>query len=222
MDIPDYKWLPELADELQNYPYLQTAAKTYRQLEIKGCDFMVIRSYVDRAAGYKRGSVYLYGKHRGIARQIRGISVQLKKLAKRIEYLRKIWGFRDRLDDTNCLLAPEELKDLAHRLSKVKTRGLAGWNPQREAIRDLLDHVRTSTGRYHYAEVSLLINAERTWRAMKHDRPLPELSHDVDSLKMIVQRWNKERRAASAKLLAHSKSAPPHKPKKSLHPRRRS
>ena len=112
-------------------------------------------------------------------------------MAEEVADCRSFWGFWSRLAEANCMDIPEELENTAERLLKIPTQGLAEWSPQREAILDLLNHVRSSTGRYHYAEVSTLINAERVWRALKNRRPIPELSHDVDSFKMIVQRHNK-------------------------------
>ena len=97
--------------------------------------------------------------------------------------------------EADCVHIPEELEEIASRLSRLRVKGYADWHPQREVILDLLDHVRSSTGRYHYVEVSILINAEVAWRALKRGEVPPEIRHDVDSLKMIVQRWKREHRA---------------------------
>jgi hypothetical protein len=84
---------------------------------------------------------------------------------------------------------PEELREIATRLSRVHTRGYADWNPHREALLELLERVKSVTGRYHYAEISELINAFYAYSALKHGRNMPdELIYDVDSLKMIVSR----------------------------------
>jgi len=204
MDIPDQQWLSKLKEQLQKEPLFQAATEAYRQLTNEGCDLVVMHAYVGRVAGYNSGNLgarmFKRPSAPEITRRIRGITRQLTKLAKRVEGLRRIWGFYGRVVQADCFQVPEELEDIAHRLSRISVKGFADWNPQREALRDLLDHVRSATGRYHYAEISLLINAELTWRALKHKRPLPEFRHDVDSLKMMVQRWKKERRAKSARL----------------------
>jgi len=206
MNNPNDQWLSELKGQIQKDPFFQRATETLRQLAAKGCDPMVIHGYAGRVAGYKSGNLgaRMYGGPGApkIARRIRAISGQLKKLAGQIEDLKRIRSFWSRMTEASCFHIPEELEEIAERLSRIRTKGFRDWNPQREAILDLLDHVRSSTGRYHYEEVSLLINAELVWRAMKRKQPPPEPRHDVDSLKMIIQRWKKERRAQSVKLRA--------------------
>ena len=132
-----------------------------------------------------------------VSRNIRSIDRQLRKLAQRVAELRAIWGLWARMVDAGAVHAPEELENIAAKLSCVRTEGFGDWFPQREAIIDLLETVRTATGRAHYAEVSLLINAELVWSAAKSGREIPDMQFDSDSLKMIAKR-DKERQAALA------------------------
>lgn len=112
--------------------------------------------------------------------------------------LRSIWGLWEHLIDADVLSVPEELQKIAAKLSCVRTEGFGDWFPQRDAIVDLLELVRTTTGRAHYVEVSLLINAQLVWNAAKHGRPIPDMEFDPDSLKMIVKR-HKQRQAAKVR-----------------------
>lgn len=212
---PDPERLSQLRAEFQKDPLYELAVEDLRQLAAKGCDPTVILAYVGRVAGYKSGNIgpriYKHPKAKEIARRIRAISGQLKQFANRTKKLREMWGLFGRMVDANCFHVPEELCDIAKRLSRVQTKGFGDWNPQREALLDLLDHVHSSTGRYHYAEVSALINAELVWRALKHEQPPPELRHDVDSLRMIVQRAKKQKQAEDARRRSF-------KPKTLVHP----
>jgi hypothetical protein len=126
------------------------------------------------------------------------MSRQLTKLAHRAAELRNIWGLWERMVDADVLSVPEELRRIAAKLSCVRPEGLGDWFPQRDAIIDLLELVRTTTGRAHYVEVSLLINAQLVWNATKHGQSVPDLEFDADSLKMIVKR-HKQRQAAKVK-----------------------
>jgi hypothetical protein len=126
------------------------------------------------------------------------ISRQLTKLANQAAEFRKIWGFWEHMVDADAIHVPEELMNIAARVSCLSTTGFGDWFPQREAILDLLELVQTATGRPHYVEVSLLINAELVWAAAKHGRPIPDMAFDPDSLKMIVKRA-KQRQAAITK-----------------------
>lgn len=202
---PDLQRLAQLRAEFQKDPLCQFATKALLRLQAKNCDPLVVMAYVRRATGYKSGNL---GRRSApeIARRIRGMSGQLQKLAKRITKLRQMWGFQGRMLDADCYHIPEELENIAERLSHTRTKGFGDWHPQRDALLDLLEHTRLSTGRYHYSEVSLLLNAELVWRALKYNRPVPDFRYDIDSLKMIVQRWTKEHRAEIARL-SGSKSA---------------
>jgi hypothetical protein len=106
--------------------------------------------------------------------------------------------------DADAVHVPEELGKIATRLSCVRTEGFGDWFPQREAIIDLFEVVRKTTGRAHYAEVSLFINAALVWQATKNGREIPDREFDADSLKMIVKR-DKQRQAAIAKKRAKVK-----------------
>jgi len=174
------------ADErLLREPLIQDALKAYRMLENEGCDMDVAQGYIVRAVKHKSGNhgPRFYGPPTGqrISRQLRRTTQLLKKLAKRIEGLREIWGFKKHMMEADAYHVPEQLWSIAQRVSSISTKGFQEWHPQREALLDLLDLVRRSTGRYHYGEVSLLLNAEQIQRAVA-------LRFDVDSLKMIVQR----------------------------------
>lgn len=194
--------LAEFRVEFQRDALGRSATAALLRLAARGCDPTIVQAYAGRAAGYKSGNLGPVMHRRGpqeTARQLRGIKRQFKKLAKRTADLRGIWGFWSRMVEADCIHIPEELEEIAGHLSRVRVKGYANWHPQRGAILDLLDHVRSSTGRYHYAEVSILINAEIAWRALKRGEAPPEITHDVDSLKMIVQRWRRERRAKLSK-----------------------
>lgn len=203
--------LASLREKFQEDALGRSATAAMLRLVAKGCDPMIIQAYAGRAAAYKSGNCGIFRYKRGpqeTARKLRAINRQLKKLAKRAADLRTIWGFWSRMVQADCIRVPEELEEIAGRLSRIQVQGYADWHPQREALLDLLDHVRSSTGRYHYAEISDLINAESTWRAMKRGQPPPDFQHDADSLKMMVQRWRKERRAQIAQLSVPAASSP--------------
>jgi len=192
----------ERLQALWNEPLFQDALKAYRRLAKEGCDIGVVLDYVGKVAGYESGNLGRLGLQiptgQEISRNIRAISRQLTKLAHRVAELRGIWEFWAHMVDAEALYVPEELQNIAGRLSCVCTEGVGEWFLQRDAIIDLLEHVRTATGRPHYAEVSLLINAELIWRATKNGRTIPDMVFDPDSLKMIVKR-HKRRQAASVK-----------------------
>jgi hypothetical protein len=195
--------LAELKAKFYNDALGRSAIAALQRLKAKGCDLMVIQGYLGRVVGYKSRNVGVIIHGRGahkVARRLRGIKRQLEKLAKETADVRSIWGFGSRMAEAKCMHIPEELEEMARNLSRVRVRGFADWYPQREAIIDLLDHVRSHMGRYHYEDVSTLINAEIAWRALKRGEVPAELSHDVDSLKMIVQRWKREQRIKLARL----------------------
>ena len=201
MSILSEEQLIDLRLQFYREPLGKSVVEAIFTLTAKGCDRDVLRAYAWRAAGYRAGNWGL--ARRGAPNTIRRMKAfrrHLLKLAEEAMQLRAIWGFRGRLLDAGCLRIPEELKDIEERLSRVEVSGYADWHPQREAILDLLDHVRSSTGRYHYAEVSTLINSDIAWRAIKKGEPIPDLRNDVDSLKMIVQRWRRERRVNLSRL----------------------
>jgi hypothetical protein len=183
----------------KNDPLFQQAGKAYLRLAKRGCDMRVAMGYVGRAAGYNSGNIgrRAFGRPTGgqMSRELRVINRGLKKLAKRADKLRKIWGFWERMVDANAVHAPEELVNIAARLACISTEGFGDWFPQQEAIIDLFELVRKTTGRPHYVEISLLINAELIWRAEKKGRAIPDKEFDPESLKMIVKR-EKERQAA--------------------------
>jgi len=197
--------LAELRAEFQKDPMGSRATKAILRLKEKGCDPIIVLAYAGRVAGYKSGNHGVAMHKRGpqdSARHLRAIKCQLRKLAKRTVDLRRIWGLWGRMVEADCVHIPEELEEIANRLSRIQIKGYADWHPQRESLLDLLDHVRSSTGRYHYGEVSDIINGEMTWRAMKYGQPLPEFEYDLDNMKMMVQRWRKADRASIAKLSA--------------------
>lgn len=182
-------------------PLFRHAGKAYLKLAKRGCDVRVAMGYVGRVAGYNKGNFGRAFKRPTpgqISREIRAITHGLEKLAKRASELRKIWGFWEHMVDVDVIHAPEDLIKIAVRLSCISTEGFGDWFPQREAIVELLEFVRKTTGRHHYAEVSLLINAELVWRAEKHGRTISESQFDPESLKMIVNR-DKTRRAKVAR-----------------------
>src|SRR5205823_2901784 len=109
------------------------------------------------------------------------------------------WG---QMVNAGAIHAPEELEGIAAKLSGIRTLGIGAWFPQRESIIDLLELVRTTTGKAHYAEVSWLINAALIWNATKNGREIPDLKFDRDSLKMIFKR-HKLRLTASVRKLSH-------------------
>ncbi|HLE61635.1 MAG TPA: hypothetical protein VI750_00785 [Pyrinomonadaceae bacterium] len=194
--------LQELKRQLQDDPLFQAATTAAHKLKRQGCDILVLQAYIARVAGYKSGNL---GRHlpgpdaKTISRTIKGIQRHLRRAASQLDYLNRIWGFWGRMVEANCFHMPEELNTMVERLSCVAVKGFGEYYPQREAVLDALELVKTSTGRYHYTEVSTLINAERVWRALKNGKPIPEPSHDVDALKMIVQRHKKSIRESAAK-----------------------
>lgn len=174
-------------------PLCKNAAKAMVTLIKKGCERHLIEGYLRGIVGCRRTKsgirVYKGPKPAEAARQLRGCAHQLRKVAQRIEELRGVWGLWGRLVDAQCIHSPEELREIAMRLSRVRTKGYAHWNPHREALLDLLEQVKSTTGRYHYAEISDLINAFYAYNSLKHRRKMPdELIYDVDSLKMILSR----------------------------------
>jgi hypothetical protein len=200
--------LQALRSELwKNDPLFQQAGKAYLRLAKRGCDMGVAMGYVGRVAGYNSGNMgrRAFGRPTGgqMSREIRAINRGLKKLGKRAARLRRIWGFWECTVDANAFHAPEELVNIAARLSCISTEGFGDWFPQREAIIDLFELVRKTTGRPHYAQVCLLINAQIVWRAEKKGRAI-EKEFDPDSLKMIVRR-DKQRQAAIARKRAKVK-----------------
>lgn len=54
------------------------------------------------------------------------------------------------MTDAEAFRVPEELEDIVGRLSLVSTAGFAEWNPQREAILDLLDLVHRPVSSLQY------------------------------------------------------------------------
>ena len=123
-----------------------------------------------------------------VDRQLRARAYQLRKVARRMAELRKVWGLWERLVEAGCLHVPEELQQTAAKLSRVRTKGYADWNPHQEAVLDLLGLVQSTTGRYHYAEVSDLINGFYYYQALRQGRTPDDMQYDVDILKMVVSR----------------------------------
>lgn len=190
--------LEELRRKFSQEPHYKKATEALSRLLALGCDLGVIQGYIGRAASYKyknMGVVMRKPKAHVTARKVREFSKQLEKLAKQGAEIRRTWGFGSRLIEAGCMHIPEELQKMAWRYSRVRVKGYTSWYPGREAVLDLLDHIHSSTGRYHYAEVSLLINTEATWRALKRGQDSPEVIFEVDSLKMLVQRWKREQAA---------------------------
>lgn len=118
---PDLQRLAQLRTEFQKDPLCQFATKALLRLQAKNCDPLVVMAYVRRATGYNSGNLgrrqYRYPSAPEIARRIRGMSGQLQKLAKRITKLRQMWGFQGRMLDADCYHIPEELENIAERLS---------------------------------------------------------------------------------------------------------
>ena len=152
--------LQALRTELWKGSLFQNAGEAYRTLAKQGCDMGVAMGYVRRVAGYKRGNgrrTFQIPPSQAISRKARLISRQLTKLANRAAELRKIWGFWEHMVDADAIHVPEELMNIAARLSCLNAAGFGDWFPQQEALLDLLDLVRTATRRPHYVEVSLLM-----------------------------------------------------------------
>ena len=214
-DAAHRKWLEQLGDELAREPLFIAADEAFKQLTRRGCETHIMLAYLNRL-GYKSGNlgVRLYKNRRAkkIGREIRSTARQLEKAAKRIESLRSMWwGMYGRVIAAGCYHFPEDLQRMAECLSRIYVKGYGEWNPHREAILDLLDHVRSATGRYHYAEVSTIINARLVRQAMERKEPLPDLKYDVDSLRMLVQRYKRECAAEDARWQA-SELAPQSQP----------
>ena len=200
----------EALRKLKQEPLFQGAAKAYRKLAKEGCDMRVLMGQVGRVAGYKSGNkrrAYKRPAGQAISRKIRSMNRQLRKLARRAAELRGIWGFWEHMADAHALRVPEELQNIAGRLSCICTEGFGEWFPQREAIMDLLEHVRTSTGRPHYTELSLLINVELIWHDTKNGREIRDMVFDPESLKMIFKRYNQRQAAVAKKRSATNKEA---------------
>ena len=206
-DAPDRQWLENLREQLAREPLFQAADEAFSRLREKGCETHIMLAYLNRIAAYKSGNLrarlYKDANPKKIGRKIRGIARQLRRAAKRIENLRSMWwGMYERVITAGCYHFPEELERMAQSLSRIYLKGYGEWNPQREGVLDLLDHVRSATGRFHYTEVSTLINARLTRQALERKQPLPDLKYDVDSLRMLIQRYKKECKAEDARLHA--------------------
>jgi hypothetical protein len=188
---------PEVLKEWYADPLCKSASTAMATLLRKGCERHLIEGYLRRIAGYRRRksgiSIYRGPKPAEAARQLRGCARQIRKVAQRIAELRKVWGLWGRLVDGQCIHLPEELSEIAERLCRVRTKAYSSWNPHHEALLDLLELVKSVTGRYHYRELSHLINAFYAYSALKQGRKMPdELIYDVDSLKMIVSRQRQQ------------------------------
>jgi hypothetical protein len=193
---------PEVLKEWYADPLCKSASRAMATLLKKGCEPHLIEGDLRRIVGTARRKsgiqIYKGPKPAEASRQLRGCARQIRKVAQRIAELRKVWGLWGRLVNGQCIHLPEELSEIAERLSRVYTAGYAHWNPHREALLEFLERVKSVTGRYHYAEISNLINAFYAYSAVKHGRKMPdELIYDVESLKMIMSR---QRRLDTAKL----------------------
>jgi hypothetical protein len=184
---------PEALKEWYADPLCKSASRAMATLLREGCERHLIEGDLRRIVGIARSKsgiqIYKGPAPAEAARQLRGCAPQIRKVAQRIAELRKVWGLWGRLVDGQCIHLPEELSQIALRLSRVRTKGYAHWNPHREALLEFLERVKSVTGRYHNAEISNLINAFYAYSAPKHGRKMPgELIYDVDSLRMIVSR----------------------------------
>lgn len=193
MNYPQQKEpLSELLKAWYAEPLYESAARAMATLIKKGCERHLIEGYLRRIVGYRRmkGGIQIYKgpKPAEAGRQLRACALRLRKVARRIGELRRVWGLWERLVDARCIHLPEELREIAERLICVRTKQYSYWNPHQEALLDLLEHVRSVTGRYHYGEVSDLINAAYSWRAIKNGRMPDGPLYEVDSLKMLVSR----------------------------------
>lgn len=187
-------------------PLCKGASKAMATLLKKGCERHLIEGDLRRIVGIARSKfgiqIYKGPTPTEAARQLRGCARQLRKVAEHIAELRTLWGLWGRLVDGQCIHLPEELSEIAERLSRVRTKGYAHWNPHREALLDLLERVKSVTGRHHYPEISELINAFYAYSALRRGRKMPgELIYDVDSLKMIVSRQRQLDARKSGKLV---------------------
>jgi hypothetical protein len=192
--------LKTLRTELRKDPLFQEAVKAYQTLAEKRCDMEMVKEYVGSAAEYEGGNLghlVTFGLPRGqeIARRLRVVNRQITKLAKRVAEIREVAGFTTHMVEADAYSVPEELENIASKLSRVCTEGFGEWFPQREAVLDLLELVQRTTGRPHYAEVSALINAELVWQAAVYGGELPDPQFDPDSLKMLFKR-HKQRETA--------------------------
>src|ERR1051325_4763083 len=165
--------LRELRLQFYREPLGKMAVEAILKLKELGCDPLILHADVGRVVGYRSGNLGLLMRPRiqVIERRIKAVRRHLREAAREANRLRGLWGFRGRMLDAGCFHATEELADIEKRFSKVNVKGYADWHPQREAILDLLDQVAKATGRYHYAEVSTIINAETAWRAFKRGEP---------------------------------------------------
>jgi len=203
--------LQALRIKLSKERWFQDAEEASGRLANEGCDMPVLMGSVRRIAGYPSGNIgrkaFRIPTGQEVSREIRSIDQQLRNLAKRTAELRKIWGLWARMVEAGAVHVPEELENIAAKLSSVRTQDFWEWFPQREAILELVEQVRTATGRPHYTEVSLLINAELIWVAAKNGRAVPDLKFDSDSLKMIVKR-DKQRQALRDRRRSEVKRVP--------------
>jgi hypothetical protein len=194
------EYIDNLRATLRKEPLFQASEAAYMLLRDKGCNMMKVQRYLDDIVGYKSGNMGKYQRRqprKEIARKLRAIAKQLRKGAQEIEALRNVWSFKQRMLDSAAYHCPEGLLEMANQLTQTRTQGFGDWHPQREAILGLLHLVESETGRYHYPQVSNLINAEMVWKARVYKQPIPEPRFDVDSLKMMIQRWGRERRQQS-------------------------
>ena len=187
--------------QLQDNPLFRAADEAYRRLEKHGCDIERLKGYIAHSGVYNRGRLRRHlidPDSRSQARRLRGIQNLLKKAVRQTQALRSSPGLRGPMASAKCYKIPEELEAIAERLSGVVVKRSGEWNPFRDAILDALVLVKESTGRYHYAEVSTLINAYQVRRALTRGLPIPEHSYEVDALKMLVQRHKKLMREKAA------------------------
>lgn len=195
--------LQALRTELRKDPLIQAAIKAYRTLAGKGCDMDMVEECVGSAAEYGGGNLghlVTFGlpTSREIARRIRVMVRQIRKLAKRAAEINEIRGFSTHMVEADAHSVPKELAYIASKLARIRTEGFGEWSPQRDAILDLLEHVERRTRRPHYSEISVLINAELVWQAAVYRYELPDPQFDPDGLKMLFKR-HKEREAARIK-----------------------
>lgn len=176
-------------------PLFRRASEAFESLETKGCEPQLIDGYLRRIAAYPNQS-FAPGFLRGqslyrINRKLRELSRQIRSLAKDIDEMRRHPANWDRFVQAQSATVHAELRRIAARLSKAARIHARKLNPHREAILDLLDSVRTTTGRYHYSEVADLINAAVYRYALVHRKVLPDFACDVDGLKAMMQRQKK-------------------------------
>ncbi len=164
----------EIVSLWKQEPLYKHATEALDKLIEKGCDYYIIDGYLRRIVGYREGAIRALKvpKSAETAWRLRSIVGQLRRQANRIGELISIWGFWERMVDAKCIHTPEESRNIAKRLSQVCTKNFGCWHPHREAMLDLLEHVRESTGRYQYGEVSDVINAAYCWPALRQKHPL--------------------------------------------------